>query len=836
MSADIEHFKSTSARRRCSLDHRDHVRSTLLETPLPDLSDDCTDDDVADETPLEIEDQAILVVSISPTQTHLASSKTPAAEKQAALWNSIGERLDGVDDCLQVVVPNGHFGKEENVTPDSAQTLVDDTSYSSRLPSPWRAEDNKLQVADNVAIPPTFENKFTKAYKSFFNFHLPPSPRYSFSNASSAPQPIEQSTITKPQAHKVEYEPSVGVKESLNSLNRSNQLIMSNNTQPRLPLLRRSVSDSKFFLERQVSITSSLGDDTRFENVNEQINSRLRALKDTWADSNFRMPRMPSFTHLNFGAPWAELPRLEKEDQNKSNGIYSSRSHLGNASSSLSRGALPVAAEGTTSSARKLTTASGAVNPELGKAMDDLVGDVIILGGYRGSVLRSAKPPHRQLWVPMKVGLNLRKANLELGLTEEDEIHSEDLIIPSGMLKSIGPVDISKRLFKRLRSSQHAREGRLRVWDYGYDWRLSPHLLSRQLLEVLEDLPCNSPNAAPNQRGAIVIAHSLGGLITRHAVNQRPDLFAGVVYAGVPQHCVNILGPLRNGDDVMLSSRVLTAQVNFSIRTTFALLPLDGKCFVDSDTREPIPVDFFDIQSWDDYGFSPCISRPLPPLNVSQPQGFMNRAMGTVTNAFPMTRGISYKSLSNKIDPIRSDASLNDTSLPSNHHSKSMGAAAPQMSGKPSPQELGQNEETNVSTAVTIPKEAAMTYLHRTLSATKEFKQQLAYRDSNATLYPPTAVLFGKSLPTVSGCRVRGRDGIKRADAYDNLIFASGDGVVLARAAMLPEGYRVASGGVVSCERGHTSLLGDLEAVGRCLNAVIAEQGRRRRGVVAPER
>jgi hypothetical protein len=34
----------------------------------------------------------------------------------------------------------------------------------------------------------------------------------------------------------------------------------------------------------------------------------------------------------------------------------------------------------------------------------------------------------------------------------------------------------------------------------------------------------------------------LGGLITRWAVNFRPDLFAGVVYAGVPQTCVNILG------------------------------------------------------------------------------------------------------------------------------------------------------------------------------------------------------------------------------------------------------------------------------------------------------
>ena len=78
------------------------------------------------------------------------------------------------------------------------------------------------------------------------------------------------------------------------------------------------------------------------------------------------------------------------------------------------------------------------------------------------------------------------------------------------------------------------------------------------------------------------------------------------------------------------------------------------------------------------------------------------------------------------------------------------------------------------------------------------------------------------------GARVAGRDAICRADAYDELAFASGDGVVLARAAMLPEGYQVVRGGMVNSERGHISLLGDLEAVGRCLTAVLAA---RRRGV-----
>ena len=47
------------------------------------------------------------------------------------------------------------------------------------------------------------------------------------------------------------------------------------------------------------------------------------------------------------------------------------------------------------------------------------------MGGYRGSILRSADPPHRQLWAPIKVGFNMRKVNMEVGLRPEDEENME---------------------------------------------------------------------------------------------------------------------------------------------------------------------------------------------------------------------------------------------------------------------------------------------------------------------------------------------------------------------------------------------------------------------------
>ncbi|RHZ69077.1 hypothetical protein CDV55_108159 [Aspergillus turcosus] len=131
------------------------------------------------------------------------------------------------------------------------------------------------------------------------------------------------------------------------------------------------------------------------------------------------------------------------------------------------------------------------------------------------------------------------------------------------------------------------------------------------------------------------------------------------------------------------------------------------------------------------------------------------------------------------------------------------------------------------ATTSTIPRATALAYLERTLAEVKRFKQELAFNPAHQAenRYPPAAVLYGKSVPTVYGARVWSPDQIRRLDAYDDLAFAAGDGVCLASAAMLPPGYRIIKGGLVKSERGHVGLLGDLEGVGQCLRALV--RGRR---------
>lgn len=593
------------------------------------------------------------------------------------------------------------------------------------------------------------------------------------------------------------------------------------------PLLRRSSSDHSLYL-RASSTASSLDQPLQYEHIHTQVNSRFKAIKDTLQDSSSRLLNMPSLHLQDIRNDWGYRQFLNDAAQRRTNNHTDDPNLLHQANGER---AIPPRPQPPRSNSANL-------NPALAEAASELTGDVVVMGGYRGSILRSAKPPQRQLWVPMKVGLNLRKVDLEVGLTAEDEERMEESIIPSGVLSHIGPVDICRRLMRRLQKCDNAVNGDLRVWDYGYDWRLSPHLLARRLVEFLEGLPCNAPGVPKEKRGAYVVAHSLGGLIVRHAVNQRPELFAGVLYAGVPRHCVNILGPLRNGDDVLLSSRVLTAQVNFTFRTSFALLPEDGRCFIDKQTKEEYPLDFFSAKTWDDHHLSPCIKAQLPPFaagkNLKDNLPLIGRRiLGGRDSLIDDLPDLSKSTTLPAENNLRAHAKHRDAARnhpasanPMSDFAHRPPAPIPNIDGVVGPSSTSR-PPVKPNTACTIPRDEAMAYLDRTLSEVRQFKQELAFNHSHQSenRYPPFAVLFGKSVPTVYGARVWHPDQIKHQDAYDDLAFAAGDGVCLASAAMMPPGYRIIKDGLVKSERGHVGLLGDLDSVGQCLKAIV--RGRR---------
>lgn len=823
------------------------------ESPATDL--ELNLDGVSDQD----EVQAVMQPAMSAVASHMASSHTPAFEKAAALGKL---PADGTFDLPYYdsdnpspfsdasTCPGQRQGCSSTSTVTAIRTDPSEPQPSPRipaffrdpLPSPWNAGPKEWLVADKEASPGPLRGAMssvmgsnrqrsrsrsrsmgqetlkklqrafpslsspshllpslpTNFFSSFSDKSQPQPPRARVSRRSNSDQflPTFKASTTEPSRDRTVIPgtkiPSTGRDWSIDPHNwGSSTKTRPSLTSSRPRTLRRATSDESI-LYQSLSRVSSLGNDDQFHDVRDMVNMRLQAIRESLPDvPNFKMPTMPKLSSPTFMG----MSMLSTVDD--------------------SGGALP------TRTSTKESESSSAPSRDGSTALDQvlagLTGDIVVMGGLRGSILRSAKPPHQQVWAPVKVGLNMRKVNLEIGLDDEDEERVEETIIPSGMLSHMGPVDISRKLFKKLRNCENARTGKLRVWDYGYDWRLSPHILSEKLRAFLSTLPSNQPGVPSDSRGAMVIAHSMGGLITRHAVNQAPHLFSGVLFAGTPQRCINILGPIRNGDVILFNEKMLSPQVNFTIRSYQVFLPEDGFCFVDKNTREPYPVDFFDPEEWFRWRLSPSVQPTLPALNKPVQAIPSSPSLSSFTTSLRnRAASQSERWFSGVFEPTTAPVTAaRDQTL------------APQMNA--GTYNLGSttssDEEMNQQlSAPTDPqREKNLEYLARTLTRTKKFRAECGHQQDLqvANAYPPLAVLYGKSTPTVYAVQVNGREGIGCADAYDDLLFRPGDGVVLAKEAMLPEGYVLVNGGRVCTERGHITMLADMHSVGRALGALL---------------
>lgn len=458
---------------------------------------------------------------------------------------------------------------------------------------------------------------------------------------------------------------------------------------------------------------------------------------------------------------------------------------------------------------------------------NDIDGNIVLLGGYRGSILRDSKT-RKRVWIPLKAGFNLRKINLLLGPNVEDELKASNFIYPDGVLKNIGPIDICKKLLKKLDSNPKTN-----VKEFGYDWRLSLSLSSEKLEEFLTKIYKDTG------KPTLVIAHSMGGLVAHLTMQRCPHLFRGVVYVGVPSECLNILGPIRFGDSVIFSDKILTFESNFMMRSSFCFLPLNGRVFVNKDTKECYDLDYFNPDTWVEYNLNPLVSkrRLLQEINginsSNSPDSNSSLSfspINSLSTKFRNYRSLSIakknKSLSNS--PTRtfphdhSDES-NDNTSPLPEQFKS----SPQL--EPNSMEPSSHSSNVFPTHFSFSFNDAYNYLAETLKLAKKFVLGLNYDPSLDSKYPPLAVVYGNKVPSVRGSNVRSIQDIKDGNYYE-FFYGHGDGVVHQKW-LMPEQkgfsmYDEKSGkgqivGKFSSPAGHVNLMTDFEAMGNALYSII---------------
>lgn len=256
------------------------------------LTDDLEDDDVyADED----DAQSFIQPAISPVATRLTSPHTPAAEKAAAMDRLPGGGLFDVDETGSDQPVNGN-GKlpppviERFPTPWQAgpkRFAFMDTG-SHRLPSMASVFQARVHRSSSVS-----ENALKRLSKALPSISIPAgmmpnitTPSF-LSSFGSSFQKDEQA------ARPPENEQAEGIPGRMNPGNLEVVAGIPSRPRSRPPTLRRSTSDDSL-LYQSLSRVSSFGDDDRFAHVREQVNSRFKAIKDSWDGPNFRISQFQS--------------------------------------------------------------------------------------------------------------------------------------------------------------------------------------------------------------------------------------------------------------------------------------------------------------------------------------------------------------------------------------------------------------------------------------------------------------------------------------------------------------------------------------------------------------
>jgi hypothetical protein len=276
--------------------------------------------------------QSLLAVSISRAQSRLASPRTPAAEKAAAL-----EQLDGgglFDDIARETQEEDFY---EYVDTTGAQASPVD------LPSPWRASPKEFEKTltgnlDHKDLASTShqrsssgtlfsgtDNPFKRLMATplpslpkpgqFTNFFPNQIPFFTSNHASEKPAQINVRSKRSNSLFQSTNLPWNVFSAKADSQGPMNQTLSEYGAQSGITgnphygngytvdtlsrkrtsgSLHKASSDSSLRLSRDISRVSSLGDDAHFHDVQGQVNSRFKAIKDSFADSSFKLPNLPS--------------------------------------------------------------------------------------------------------------------------------------------------------------------------------------------------------------------------------------------------------------------------------------------------------------------------------------------------------------------------------------------------------------------------------------------------------------------------------------------------------------------------------------------------------------
>jgi pimeloyl-ACP methyl ester carboxylesterase len=216
---------------------------------------------------------------------------------------------------------------------------------------------------------------------------------------------------------------------------------------------------------------------------------------------------------------------------------------------------------------------------------------LVFIHGFKGSTLVNHDGEIQ--WLSGLQALGLRTPNLALPLQWSGDAQARDGLSAGQILDQVNviPWIASEKVYGPWLEA--AREMGHPFYPFAYDWR-------RDNLESLEQFSRFIESVRRENQGAPVrvVAHSMGGLITLALLNQHPEYFQSVVFAGVPfAGGVGFLPDLHTGIPVGLNRKILSPAVLMTFPSVYALFPLNGTGLITVEGA-PIPMDFFSADQW----------------------------------------------------------------------------------------------------------------------------------------------------------------------------------------------------------------------------------------------
>jgi len=283
------------------------------ETPSPP-SEDTEDEDILYRDGDDA--QSFIQPAISPVQTRLTLPKVLAAERAAAmaqLEGGAGASSDGADDQelygprhtksmpisqRQAKILAGSSGRDGTVPPSPRQP---NQGALARLPSPWHPGAKEFVIEDlkrKPALSGVFgsstrikrassigDSAMRRLSKAFDSVNLPNFSSSSFfSTTNKDDHPISSSDLTRSPAT-LQKVPNSQNSPQPDSKSSGRDGDVSNGSLT----LQRTLSDDSA-LYHSLSHVSSYGDDERWTHIREQVNVRLKAIKDSWDAPTFKLP------------------------------------------------------------------------------------------------------------------------------------------------------------------------------------------------------------------------------------------------------------------------------------------------------------------------------------------------------------------------------------------------------------------------------------------------------------------------------------------------------------------------------------------------------------------